>query len=380
MRILLSKKSKLQLFNYLKKEHHVKSLRRLSNKIGIPFDTLKRWRYTKIYLPDHIIPKENIVLEIIDKKPDNWGQIKGGIANSGVPKKLSFTTLEKKRRIGRIIGKKNLAKIKEKYGDEFIRMIVKGKLQKTRKRSEILTNENETFFRDKIIKFNFPTIFFSNNDIKRKIILPSELTPFLAEEIGAHIGDGTLSKKKYYFSIRSDKREEGYFTKFLFQVYKKLFNINLDLLKRQQICGFELGSRAIYEFKNKVIGLPIGEKKDRIKVPSCIIKSKNKEIFYSFLRGIFDTDGCITFRHGRYPLISIQISSQELINKLGFMLFKLGFLFYKSGYTIRISGPVMVEKWIKEIGSHNPKHINKFKKAGSIIGQYMAPRLKVERP
>jgi len=44
---------------------------------------------------------------------------------------------------------------------------------------------------------NNSNIQFSNADYKRKLILPEKLTLELAEEIGLHIGDGTMN---FYFN------------------------------------------------------------------------------------------------------------------------------------------------------------------------------------
>lgn len=78
MRVLLSRSSKNKLFNHLKKKYSVKSLKELSRILKIPFKTLNNWLYEKNrYLPLDVVP-EKLGLKIIDKKPDNWGRIKGG--------------------------------------------------------------------------------------------------------------------------------------------------------------------------------------------------------------------------------------------------------------------------------------------------------------
>ena len=381
MRILLNKKSRKFLFEYLKKQNSIKTYHLLAKKKEWSYSTMKKWRFSELYIPSNIIPKEiENKLKIIDKKENNWGQIKGGIASAKVLKKFSPSGLEKRKEIGRISGKKNIINLKEKYGDKLNEMISEGKIRKRKKESCDIGIKNKTFFTNKNIFFDLSNVELSRFDKNKKLVLPKKLSPLLAEEIGAHVGDGTLSKKKYYFSIRCDKREKDYFTNFLFYAYKYLFNLNLNLLERGSISGFEVSSRGIYEFKNNVLGIVTGKKAYRIRVPKCILNSKNKDIYSSFLRGVFDTDGCITFRNGKYPLIAILIKSKVLIDDLNFMFCKLGYIPCVSGYRITLNGPVMVQKWINEIGSHNPKHLGKFEKANSIIGQYKALRYEAERP
>lgn len=189
-----------------------------------------------------------------------------------------------------------------------------------------------------------------------------KLCPKLAEEIGIHLGDGTLSKKPYYFSVRGDLKEESYYTDFMLPLYKELYNIEPPLLKRSFACGFEISSKMMREFKNRVLGITIGTKTYRAKVPTCIMESKNKEIMHSFLRGLFDTDGCYYFhKKNRYPVISLCVKSKELINKVSEIITLLGFspYLYSKGYTIHLNGIPQFRKWIKEIGSHNPKHLKR---------------------
>ena len=312
--------------------------------------------------------------ETIYEKEDNWGSVKGGIVSSKILKNLSPELLQKKKLIGKKIGSQNLKKLKKKYGINFYHMAVNGKLKKRKLEIKKLENKNSFFFSNEIVNFDTSRIKFSKNDLDRNIILPTYLTSELSEEIGAHVGDGTLSNKKYYFSIRCDKNEKGYFTNFLFRLYKDLFNIDLNLLERGSISGFELSSKAIHSFKENVLGLTVGKKVDKIDVPSCILESKNLDIYSSFLRGVFDTDGCITFRKNNYPIILISIKSENLIKNICFMLSKLGYTFYTSKYNVTLNGYVVVQKWINEIGSHNPKHLGKFEKANRIIGQYAALR------
>lgn len=49
------------------------------------------------------------------------------------------------------------------------------------------------------------------------------------------------------------------------------------------------------------------------------------------------------------------------------MLRKLGFLPYTYKFTIFLNGPTMLQKWIKEINSNNPKNIDRLNRASSIV-------------
>lgn len=58
MRALLSKKSKKELYQYLKKKTDSKTLKELSKNLNIPSRTLEKWFYVESrYIPSIIIPK-----------------------------------------------------------------------------------------------------------------------------------------------------------------------------------------------------------------------------------------------------------------------------------------------------------------------------------
>lgn len=79
MKILLTKKSKRYLAEFLKFKYNVASLVELSRALSVSKGTLNDWFYEpKRYIPSKIIPSEVFnKLEISDRKEDNWGNIKG---------------------------------------------------------------------------------------------------------------------------------------------------------------------------------------------------------------------------------------------------------------------------------------------------------------
>lgn len=121
------------------------------------------------------------------------------------------------------------------------------------------------------------------------------------------------------------------------------------------------------EFKNKTLGLPYGEKVERIEIPKAIPDMKNKEIYRACIRGIFNTDGFVHIVKKGYQIISITIKSRKLIGQLADMLKKIGFIPAVHQWTINLNGPTMVKKWLKEIGSNNSKNINKLERARRIM-------------
>lgn len=307
--------------------------------------------------------KQQIFFKETITKPGNWGAKKGG--SKGIK------TLLKK------YGKKTVREWRQKAGRKSIRnlnawmkqnpekayiLLRKKKLQKSDKKLKENTKKFEPFFTNKTINFDLSEIESSKPDIKRELRVPKRLCPLLAEEIGIHLGDGTLSKKRYYYSVRGDLNEESYYTGFILPLYKELYNIKPPLLKRSFACGFEISSKMMREFKNKVLDITVGTKTYKIKVPTCIMESRDKEIMCAFLRGLYDTDGCYYFhKKNKYTVISLYVKSKELINKVCEMIILLGFSpqVCSEGYAIHLNGISQFRKWIKEIGSSNPKHLKR---------------------
>src|SRR3989344_3735986 len=333
MRILLSKKSRELLFNKLKEEYNVKNLKELSKNIKVPFKTLQKWRYGELYLPDKIIGSKKSSLNLIKKLG-----------------KEKYSQVMKNR------GKKIKNTIWKRYKKEEVLSLIKlGKLRKREEMCKSLELSHESFFTNNKIALDTSKVNWSRVDKKKELILPEKMSKELAEEIGIHLGDGCLSLGKNYFSAKGTNLEVEYYQNYIKSLYKKLYNLNLNVKQFDSVSGFEIYSKGLFEFKNKVLGIPYGEKVERIEIPKEILDSKNKEIYRACIRGIFDTDGCIYLsKEDTYTVLSITIKSKKLIDQLEDMLKKLGFLPTKYKWSLYLNGVILLKKWVNEINSNNP--------------------------
>ncbi|MBR9683152.1 hypothetical protein GOV03_01275 [Candidatus Woesearchaeota archaeon] len=212
----------------------------------------------------------------------------------------------------------------------------------------------------------------------KNLTFPTKITSLLAEEIGLHLGDGSMN---YYndrglYQLRGhlidDKKHYNSRIKFL---YKKLFNLDLSLREMPScgVYGFQIWSNELVDYKSKVLNLPLG-KKLNFSIPPQI--SSNNKLAKSFLRGYFDTDGCLYIENKRgkpYPRIEMASISKKFIEQLKIVLKNLGYNFgcYKENrekqgwqnlYRIIIRGEGMAERWFSEVKPQNPKHLEKFNK------------------
>lgn len=320
MRILLSKSSKFKLFSYLKEKYNAKNLKDLSQKLRISANTLNQWLYNKKrYLSSDFIPK-NLDLEIIDKKPDNWGNIKGG--------KRTYKVLIKK------------------YGEEEIR------------KRQINGGKVSLLKRNKKERENFKVDI---ND------------PLFLKFYGALLGDGWLSYLSYNYKfkrslwwvgISGHAQLDKQYLMFLKNIIEDLFNKKTIIKYKKNSKGMEIlfCHKQLILFMNKELNFPIGKKKNLV-ISNKFDKSWDK--MKLIIKGIFDTDGSLYFDKTPamkpYPIISIHMKAPVLLRQIHKHLLSKDFkVRLKDNDELILKGSEQVNKWMKEIGSDNPKHLLKY--------------------
>lgn len=209
-----------------------------------------------------------------------------------------------------------------------------------------------------------------------------KITPELSEICGIHAGDGYLRgpEKRVELDISGNIEEKEYYEKHIKRLFKKAFNIKIKCryFESRNTYGFVIRDKKIIEFMHS-LGFPYGNKSTIVKVPKIIKYSKDKKVISAFLRGLFDTDGCIHFwkrntgkyskfkkTHNYYPIIAFSTVSKELFEDIKY-LFKTinleNFGNYKTPprkpnekikYILRFYGSKEILKFFKLINSKNP--------------------------
>lgn len=212
-------------------------------------------------------------------------------------------------------------------------------------------------------KYSQTYIKFSQEDLRRRIDLPDEITPELAEETGIHIGDGSMSKSggKYRYSISGDLQEEILYHKiFVSSLIEKLYKIKprLKITPSKTQCESILDSKAVVQFKHEYLDLPIGEK---CKTVSISRRIKESDFSMECLRGVFDTDGHLLADKDGYISLSIFTASEKLLIDIREILTKFGFKFggHKSSCRTRLHKESTI-RFLEEVGLHSIKHMSKF--------------------
>lgn len=212
-----------------------------------------------------------------------------------------------------------------------------------------------------------------------------KLTSELAEICGIHAGDGHLRKNGKEFEISGNYEEKEYYDEYMIPLFKKVYQIKIkgQFFKSKKTYGFRICNKEFCKSLND-LGFPLGAKTKIVAIPKFIIKSNNNKIKSSFIRGLFDTDGCITFMRKKgnycnfkkekhyYPRIIISSCSQELIiqsNKIiSSFNIKTNLRKYEpksinenTKWIISIYGNKNINNWMKKIGSNNSTKISRYK-------------------
>ncbi|MFH0701381.1 MAG: LAGLIDADG family homing endonuclease [Candidatus Woesearchaeota archaeon] len=201
------------------------------------------------------------------------------------------------------------------------------------------------------------------------------LTPQKAELIGAHAGDGTLYqtwKNTFVWELRGALEEKEYYLNNICPLLKDIFR--LEIISKFRSGGAH-GVWGVQTTKKEIIhfflewGFNPGSKTYSVTVPEYIFSS-SALIKRAFVRGLFDTDGCLRFDrinktvNREYPRIEFGFASIALRDSLKKLLGELGFNSFiwndKSNYRLCVPGKNNLEKWINEIEPKNPKHLKKY--------------------
>jgi len=204
----------------------------------------------------------------------------------------------------------------------------------------------------------------------KKIKIPKE-SKKLAEFYGIMLGDGNLTKIKGYklgtYSIRivgDIHKDKEYLLNFVKPLIENLFEIKVRNSKFRGSNGMflEAYSRELVKFLEKKGFKPGNKIKNRLEIPKWI---KNNRRFLAFcLRGLYDTDG------SAYKLTnqnSYQINfcnyNEVLLRDVREALISLNIFPSKitKGKEINITKKSELVKYLKVIGFHNHKHLNKIK-------------------
>ena len=192
-----------------------------------------------------------------------------------------------------------------------------------------------------------------------------------AELIGMHVGDGTLyktGKKSIVWELRGSVEEKEYY-EHVSKLLQEIFNLKLEpKFRKPNAWGIQTSKKEITSFFINNGFIP-GTKTYTVRIPDYI-KNSDIKLKLAFVRGLFDTDGCLRFEKNRtpfryYPRIEFGFASKMLVQDLFEMLSFLGFRVYRwedrAAWRLGMAGKENLNKWMKEVAPSNSKHFKKVK-------------------
>ncbi|MBS3064935.1 MAG: hypothetical protein J4451_00330 [DPANN group archaeon] len=195
----------------------------------------------------------------------------------------------------------------------------------------------------------------------------------LAEFLGILTGDGYVTKlpRTFQFGIVVDAiKDKAYLENYVKPLVEELFEVKTKITFRNNALNLVFCSKKIGEYVIS-LGFPIGRKGN---LPIVDFVLKNEKLWPHFLRGYFDTDGCIFWDKRKiykkpYPRITFTTISENLARDLKNCLEKLGFPIriakknrlttlakrgYSITYDIEFYGHKHLKMWNNLVGSSNP--------------------------
>jgi len=152
-------------------------------------------------------------------------------------------------------------------------------------------------------------------------------------------------------------------------MYRRLFYIQTTIKKRikQNAINIVVSSAKLVKYLNG-LGMPIGNKLEKgLSVPLWI--KRNTSFSKAFIRGIFDTDGCVyidkhKYKDKIYSHLGWTFTSYDdkFLSEVKGLLEEFGFrpTWTKRQRSIFLRRQEDVRRYFEFIGTSNPKHKNRF--------------------
>ena len=154
-----------------------------------------------------------------------------------------------------------------------------------------------------------------------------------------------------------------------------MFNLNIKpkFHDKKTTYGVSIYSRGLVKYLTEFIGLPLGKKYDKLKIPDMFLS--DKKLVKNFISGVADTDFHLAVKKRNYPVIKGVSKSKKFIEEIKSFLEKEGFrvcMYERRQFDdrvdkeiithhIELSGYEQFLKWGDEIGFRHPKNAEKIR-------------------
>ena len=197
-----------------------------------------------------------------------------------------------------------------------------------------------------------------NRYTEKKIIKP-KLNSEFCEILGVINGDGHISKENPQICIVGHHLEKQYYT-YLIDLFERNFQLKFSLYLNESTFKIRSYSKNMVLYLVKEYNLPQGNKMGKLRIPLVIFKKK--KWLRSYLRGLFDTDGCFHVRREKDPMIVITSADPRYLGEVRSALESLGFVVSKGDQRIFLYHKRDIFRFFDEIKPANAKHLEKYHK------------------
>lgn len=194
----------------------------------------------------------------------------------------------------------------------------------------------------------------------------------MCELIGVIIGDGNIYKNRYVEISGDKKLDLNYYKRRLQPIIKKELSYTPLISTGPFGIRLRINNKKFTIFLNS-LGIQSGKGKAyNVMIPEPI--SKTWKLSKACIRGIIDTDGCLSFDKRDvyktpYPRIMLHIRNKGLSRQIYELLlskeykptFSKQMTPFGEAYMVYLSGKKQVLKYVSEIGFSNDRHLLKVK-------------------
>ena len=208
--------------------------------------------------------------------------------------------------------------------------------------------------------------FKKNPILESKTIRKPKPSIELAEFIGIMMGDGGISN--YQVVVTLHHIDDLEYASYVTDLIERLFKIKPSVyhLSSKSVNSIVVSRKELVEYLHE-LGLPVGNKvKQQFDIPPWIMRNRKYSI--ACLRGLIDTDGSIFTHRYRvkdtqytYKKLSFTSASESLRQSVHALLQKFGFHSRIAGNDVRLERIEDMKKYFSKIGSHNLKHLRRYK-------------------
>lgn len=197
--------------------------------------------------------------------------------------------------------------------------------------------------------------------VAKEIKIP-DIDTRLAEFIGVHIGDGTLTPN--LLRISGNKLYDYHYFLYLQRLVLDLFGLKASILfdrrrfNQRNTILLSIPSKKLAEFMHDVLGMPYGDKiRGKCRIPKEILR--DDELTFACLRGLVDTDGSIS-RRDNYMCLSFDSHNPILLDQVWKIGNGIGIFTYRFKNQIGTNSWPRIVTYYKIIGSSNLSYIIRF--------------------